>query len=46
MVEGKLAELAFAQMVKANTGVTSEANFNVYDDPLITDMGTDLPHVH
>jgi len=46
MVEGKLAELAFAQMVKANTGVTPEANFNIYDDPMITDMGTDLPQVH
>ncbi len=45
MVEGKVAELAFAQMIRANTGIMPEVNFNVYDDQLVTDMGTDLPLV-
>ncbi len=45
MVEGKIAELAFAQMVHANTALSPEANFNIYDDPGITDGGSDLPQV-
>lgn len=45
MVEGKVAELAFAQMVHANTALSPESNFNVYDDPGITDCGNDLPQV-
>ena len=45
MVEGKVAELAFAQMVAANTGIRPEVNFNIYETPLVTDTGTDLPQV-